>query len=208
MILSFEDKRPRIAESAYVAPTAVIRGDVTIGDGTAVLAGAVITAEGGPVHVGTDCVVMEHAVLRGTPRDPLTLGDRVLVGPRSHLTGCRVDADCFVATGSTVFNGARLDAGTEVRINGVVHVNSRLPADSMVPIGWVAVGDPAEILPPNEHDRIWEIQKTLDFPGTVFKAQRHVSKGERTRRYAKALQRQRHDRVVEPDGDAGEPGRA
>ncbi len=197
MILRFRDKGPDIASTAYVAPTAVIRGEVTIGEGTAILAGAVITAEGGHVEIGADCVVMEQAVLRGTPRHPLVLGDRVLVGPHAHLTGCRVESDCFLATGTTVFNGAYLQTGTEVRINGVVHVNSRLPTSSVVPVGWVAVGDPAEIFPPSEHEKIWAIQKTLDFPGTVFQVDRAVPNGERTRRYAKALQHQREDEVVE-----------
>lgn len=196
MLLRFRSNAPTVDGSAYVAPTAVLRGDVRVGPGSAILFGAVLTAEGSPVVVGADCVVMENAVLRGTPRNPLTLGDRVLVGPGAHLTGCRVEDDGFLATGSTVFNGARLERGVEVRINGVVHVNSRLPADSMVPIGWVAVGDPAEILAPSEHERIWAVQKTLDFPGTVFAADRSVPKGERTRRYAAALQRQQDDEVV------------
>lgn len=200
MLLEYDGRRPQIADSAYVAPTAVLRGDLVVGEGSAILFGAVLTAEGGTVEVGADCVVMEQAVLRGTPRHPLALGDRVLVGPQSHLTGCRVDEDAFVATGSTVFNGAHLESGTEVRIGGVVHVRTRLPRDSVVPIGWVAVGDPAEILPPDPHDEIWAIQKTLDFPGTVFDAQRTVSKGERTRRYARALQRQKRDRRIDGEG--------
>ncbi|MFI9155453.1 hypothetical protein [Streptomyces sp. NPDC053367] len=62
------------------------------------------------------------------------------------------------------------DAGTrsEVRIDGVVQLRTALPADSMVPIGWAAVGDPARILPPGDHSEIWEVQKELDFPGQVF----------------------------------------
>lgn len=197
MIVEFRGKAPNVASGAYIAPNAVIRGDVVIRDGAAVLFGAVITAEGGPVEIGEDCVVMEQAVLRGTPRHPLFLGDRSLVGPGCHLTGCEIEADCFVATGAAIFNGARLGAGSEVRINGVVHVNSRLPAETVVPIGWVAVGDPADVLPPSEHERIWEIQKTLDFPGTVFRSSRDTPKGERTKRYARALQRQKEDRVRE-----------
>lgn len=197
MIVEFRGNRPRIAEAAYVAPNATIRGDVVIHEGAAVLFGAVITAEGGRVEIGKDCVVMEQAVLRGTPRHPLLIGSRTLVGPRCHLTGCEIEADCFVATGATIFNGATLGAGSEVRINGVVHVNSRLPAGAVVPIGWVAVGDPAEVLPPDRHESIWEIQKTLDFPGTVFQSSRAVPRGERTKRYAQALQRQREDKVIE-----------
>ncbi len=202
MILRVRGGQPKISSSAYVAPTAVIRGDVTVGDRAAILFGAVITSEGGPVEIGNDCVIMEQAVLRGTPRSPLAVGDRTLVGPHSHLTGCHIESDCFIATGSSVFNGACLEMGTEVRINGVVHVNTRLSASSVVPIGWVAVGNPAEILPANEHERIWAIQKTLDFPGTVFQVDRSVPKGERTRRYAKAFQRQRDDEILDDEAGA------
>ena len=197
MIIRVREKTPNVAATAYVAPTAIVRGDVLIGERSAILFGAVITAEGGRVEIGEDCVVMEYAVLRATPRHPLKLGDRSLVGPHSHLTGCRIEDDCFVATGSTIFNGAYLETATEVRINGVVHVNTRLPRASVVPIGWIAVGDPAEILPPTEHERIWNIQRELDFPGTVFGVDRSVTKGERTRRYANALQRQKDDDVVD-----------
>lgn len=194
--IEFRGQRPRVAEGAYVAPNAVLRGDVRIGPGTAVLFGAAITAEGGAVEIGADCVVMENAVIRGTPHHPTRLGDRVLVGPHAHLTGCQVAEDCFLATGSTVFNGARLEAGVEVRINGVVHVNTRLAAGATVPIGWVAVGDPGRAYPPGEHEEIWRVQKALDFPGTVFGADRSVPRGERTRSYARALLRHLEDLQV------------
>ena len=60
-------KIPQVSESAYIAPTAVLAGDVTVGPHSRVLFGAVITAEGGPVEIGRNCVIMEHAVIRGVP---------------------------------------------------------------------------------------------------------------------------------------------
>ncbi|OFI38148.1 hypothetical protein BIU82_06550 [Arthrobacter sp. SW1] len=68
-----------------------------------------------------------------------------------------------------------MGAGAEVRINGVVHVNSSLDPETVVSIGWVAVGNPASILPPTQHDDIWSIQRTLDFPGTVYGVSRETS---------------------------------
>jgi carbonic anhydrase/acetyltransferase-like protein (isoleucine patch superfamily) len=197
VLIEFDGKRPQIAESAYVAPNAVIRGDVRIGEGTAVLFGAVVTAEGGPVEIGSDCVVMENAVLRGTPRNPLTVGNCVLIGPHAHVTGCEIENGCFVATGATVFNGAHLEPGVEVRINGVVHVNSRVTAGSVVPIAWVAVGAPAKVLPPSEHEAIWKEQRALDFPGTVWGADRSISTAETTRRFARGLSRHKRDDIIE-----------
>ena len=168
MLIEHEGKRPRIHETAYVAPTATLCGDVTVGAESRVLFGAVLVAEGGPVTIGRYCIVMEQAVLRGTRRHPLQLGDHVLVGPHAHLSGCTVDDSVFVATGASVFNGARLGSRSEVRINAVVHVNTAVPSGATVPIGWVALGDPAELLPPEQHERIWTVQEGLDFPRTVF----------------------------------------
>ncbi|MBN1316747.1 MAG: gamma carbonic anhydrase family protein, partial [Anaerolineales bacterium] len=193
---------PRIHETAYIAPTAVVCGDVTIGENSRVLFGAVLVAEGGPVVIGSHCIIMENAVIRGTPGHPARIGDHVLVGPRAYLTGCTIEKCTFIATGGTVLNGATIGARAEVRINGVVHIKTVLPDDATVPIGWVAVGDPAEILPPNEHERIWAIQKPLNFPRTVFGLERpeqgETIMPEMTRRYARALGRHRDDRIIKP----------
>jgi carbonic anhydrase/acetyltransferase-like protein (isoleucine patch superfamily) len=190
MRLEHRGRSPRIHESAYIAPNATICGDVTIGENSRVLFGAVLTAEGGPVEIGDECVIMENAVIRGTPRHPARLGDHVLVGPRSYLTGCVVEDNTFLATGSTVFNGAHLGSGAEVRINGVVHLKTVLPEGATVPIGWIAVGDPAEILPPEAHERTWALQEPLDFPGTVFGVERAAAETmmpEMLHRYTRAL---------------------
>jgi carbonic anhydrase/acetyltransferase-like protein (isoleucine patch superfamily) len=199
MILEHGGRRPRIAETAYVAPNAVVAGDVEIGDEARVLFGAVLTADGGSVRVGASTIVMEQALIRGRTGHPARLGDHVIVGPHAHVNGAEIGDHAFLATGTSVFPGARVGAGAEIRINGVLHVNSRLPDDAVVPIGWVAVGDPAEILPPAEHERIWAIQEPLDFPRTVFGVGRAPAAQlmpEVTRRYAAAFGRHRGDRVV------------
>jgi carbonic anhydrase/acetyltransferase-like protein (isoleucine patch superfamily) len=172
MFLEHRGERPKVHDGAYVAPNATLCGDVTLGENARVMFGAVLTAEGGPVDVGANCVVMENAVVRGTKRHPTSIGDNVVVGPRAHLVGCRVGDNAFLATGATVFNGAVIGEGAEVRVNGTVHLNTALPPETVVPISWVAVGEPAEVLPPGEHERIWELQEPLDFPGTVFGVER------------------------------------
>ena len=206
MLLEHEGRRPRIHASAYVAPNATVSGDVTIGPESRILFGAVLTAEGGPVILGSRCVVMEQAVLRGTKAHPLRLGDHVLVGPHAHLSGCEVEDNVFVATGASVFNGARLGTRSTVRINGVVHIKTVLAPDTIVPIGWVAVGDPARILSPDAHDEIWTVQGPLNFSKTVFNLDPapagQSNMPERMRRYAAALGRHAHDRILDRHGSA------
>ena len=194
MLIEHEGKRPRVAASAYVAPTAVVSGDVSIGERSTVLFGAVLTADGGPVELGAQCVVMENALVRGRAAHPARLGDRILVGPHAHLNGAVVESDVFLATGVSIFPGTRIETGSEVRINGIVHVNTRLPAGTTVPIGWVAVGDPASILPPDQHEKIWEIQKPLNFPLTVYGlAREEADMVKITRRLAANLASHRED---------------
>jgi len=208
MIIEHEGKSPRIHKGAYIAPNATISGDVTIGENSCVLFGAVVTADGGPIEIGHSCIIMENAVIRGTKRHPTRIGDNVLIGPRAYLTGCTIEDAVFIATGGTVFNGAVIETRSEVRINGVVHLMTKLPPDTTVPIGWIAVGDPPGIFPPEKHDEIWAKQQPLNFPKEIFGVER-PGKGqskmpEVARRYARALARHRTDKIIEMDRDVDE----
>jgi carbonic anhydrase/acetyltransferase-like protein (isoleucine patch superfamily) len=198
MILEHAGATPAIDPTAVIAPTAVISGDVTIGPDCQVLHGAVITAEGGRITLGASVIVMENAVIRSSAADSVTIGDHCLIGPLSSISGATIGDDVFLATGVRVFNGARIDRGTEVRINAVVHLRTHLPEGSTVPIAWVAVGDPAQILSPDRHDEIWAIQQELDFPGYVFGLDRATPDlmAQLTERYAAKLARHKDDRVV------------
>jgi carbonic anhydrase/acetyltransferase-like protein (isoleucine patch superfamily) len=183
--------------SAWVAPTAVLCGDVRVGPDARILFGAVVTAEDGRVEIGARCVVMENALVRARSAHPVRLGDDVLVGPFAHVNGAVVGDGCFLATGCALFPGVRLGRDVEVRIHGVVHVGSSLPDGAMVPIGWIAVGDPAEILPPDEHEAIWAVQEGLDFPGTVYGLPRSASARERMERQAAWFAAHRDDEIIE-----------
>jgi gamma-carbonic anhydrase len=177
----------RIHETASVASSAVVSGDVTLGPGSRVLHGAVLTGDLGPVLVGSDVVVMEHALIRGRPDHPVQVGDAVLVGPHTHLNGTTVEDEVFVATGVSMFPGSRAGAGCELRVNSVLHVNSILPAGTVVPIGWVAAGDPAQLFPPDRHEELWAVQEPLDFPGTVYGVPRGTSMRDIMRRQSEAF---------------------
>lgn len=200
MLIEHEGRRPQIASSAYVAPTAVISGGVTIGEDSRILFGAVVTDDGGGVEIGDHCVIMEHALVRGREGHPVRIGHNVLIGPFCHVNGAEIEEGAFIATGASIFPGARVGRRAEVRIHGVVHVNSDLPSGAVVPIGWVAVGRPCQVLPPEAHDRIWSIQRELDFPGTVLGVPRGADgstpMSEAMAGYAELFGRHRSDRIL------------
>ena len=200
MILKHNGKSPVIDSSCRIAPNATICGDVTLGANCSVGFGAVITAESGAVIIEENTVILDTAVIRGVRDNPVRIGRNVLVGPRAYLTGCSISDDVFLATGCSVFNGAKIEAQCEVRVNAIVHLRTKLERGTVVPLGWIAVGNPARTLPPEEHDTIWEIQKPLNFPHYVFGVER-PREGETMMpdvmpKYAAALKRW-HDLDVE-----------
>ena len=200
MIVTHLNKTPNIHPAVYVAPNAVVSGDVKVGAGCRIMFGACVIAEGGSIELGENCIIMENAVIRSTAKHPTKVGSHCLVGPHAHLVGCRLEDCVFIATGVSVFHGARLGHGAEVRVGAVVHLRTNLPAHASVPIGWVAVGDPAQILPPDEHERIWAVQKPLDFPRFVYGVER-APEGENnmkeiTRLLSEALGSHKDDAVV------------
>ncbi len=204
MYVEHGGRRPNIHPSAWIAPDAVVSGDVTIGPDTTVLYGAVLTAEaGGRIEVGSGCVIMEHAVLRSSGRFPLYLGNRVLVGPHAYLTGCTVESHSFIATGAMVFNGARLGDACVVALGGKVHIDTELVAGTRVPIGYIAIGRPATIHPPENAPAVHEELARLDFMRFVFGVdtegkERAEVMEEALARYSRALQTHRSDSYPDP----------
>lgn len=202
MLIEHQSKRPDIDPSAYVAPTAVICGDVTIGPRTHVAFGAVIEAHGAPVRIGAQCVIRENLNIRSTSRNAVEIGDYVLIGPHSSLKGCLVEDECFLATGVRIYQGAVVGRRTEVRIDGVVHVCSVLPPNSLVPIKWVAVGDPAKLFPPDKHKDIDAILTRMNFADQVYGLEHQSGSGvdmdmkELTRRVISELTDHRDDREL------------
>ncbi|OIJ64118.1 gamma carbonic anhydrase family protein [Streptomyces mangrovisoli] len=199
MLIEHRGRRPVVPASAYVAPSATLCGAVVLGEGARVLHGAVLTAEDGEVRVGRDTVVMEHALVRGRAGHPAVFGDAVLVGPHAHVNGATLGDEVFVATGASLFPGSVAGPGAEVRINAVVQVGTRLEPGAVVPIGWIAVGDPAQLFPPDRHDEIWAVQRELDFPGTVYGVPRGTSMREIMARQSAFYGAHREDRVLDPE---------
>lgn len=205
MLIKHRGGVPQVHPSAYVAPTAVICGAVRIGPDARVLFGAVLSAEDGEISVGARSIVMENAVIRGRARHPAVIGDNVLVGPHAHVNGARVGDGCFLATGAALFPGCVAGTGSEVRIGGIVQVNTVLPPGTMVPIGWVAVGDPAKIYPPGQHEQIWSVQESLDFPGTVYGVTRETPAAERMSRQSAWFAAHLGDRIID-ESSCGQNG--
>jgi carbonic anhydrase/acetyltransferase-like protein (isoleucine patch superfamily) len=196
MLIEHRGRSPVVPASAYVAPTAVLCGAVVLGERARILHCAVLSAEDGEVHIGADTVVMEHALIRGRAGHDALIGDAVLIGPHAHVNGAVVEEEVFIATGASLFPGAVAGARSELRINSVLHVGSTLPPESVVPISWIAAGDPARLFSPDQHDELWQVQRDLDFPGTVYGVTRDTPMRAIMARQTEFYGAHREDRII------------
>lgn len=172
MIIEHNGKRPKIDPSAYIAPNAVISGDVTIGPNSRILYGAVVTAEGAAVKIGSNVVVMENAVVRGaggrTRSFPCVLEDYVLIGTNAYVCGATLHYRAFIGSGATVFNGSIVGRNAAVSLGAVVHIQTYLPPDTLVPIQHIVIGNPCKLFAPNQSNEIIDELMTRNFREYVF----------------------------------------
>ncbi len=168
MLIEHRGITPSVAESAYVAPTAVLCGDVEIGDDCRIMFGAVLVAEDAPVRIGPRTVIMENAIIRAWPQLPVAIGSDVMIGPGANVNGAQIDHDAFVAAGASIFPAAHIGERAIVRANAVVHIDSELPAGRVVPEGWTAFGRPAEVVPPGQDERMLFSLYGMNFTKAVF----------------------------------------
>jgi carbonic anhydrase/acetyltransferase-like protein (isoleucine patch superfamily) len=172
MIIEHKGKSPKIDPSAYIAPNAVISGDVTIGPDARILYGAVITSEGAPVKIGRGVVVMENAVVRGAGGRnrsfPCILEDYVLVGANAYVCGATLHYRAFVGSAATVFNGSIVGHNAAVSLGAIVHIQTYLPPETLVPIQHIVIGNPCKLFAPNQSNEIIDELMRRNFREYVF----------------------------------------
>ncbi len=132
MILEFEGKRPRIAADVYIAPTAVIIGDVEIGAGSSVWFGAVVRGDTGAIRIGERVSVQDNAVIHVNDRHDTVIGDEVTIGHGAVLEGCRVQRGVLVGMSATILDGAVIGEGAAVAAGTVVREGAEIPAGVLV----------------------------------------------------------------------------
>lgn len=146
MLIQHREKQPSIDPTAYVAPTAVLVGDVRIGPRARVMYGAILDAEGSRIELGECTIIAEQAVIRATAAgdhdQPVSIADHVFIGPHATLLGCRIARCAYIATGATILQGATIEAGGSIAVGALVHANAVVPSEFFVPPHTVATGNP------------------------------------------------------------------
>jgi carbonic anhydrase/acetyltransferase-like protein (isoleucine patch superfamily) len=127
MILAYEGRMPRIAPSAFVAPTATLIGDVTIGEEASVWFGAVLRGDFGRIEVGRRANIQDNAVIHSSDRIPTILGEGVTIGHGAVLEGCTVERGALIGTNAVVLHEAVVGQEALIAAGSVVTDATRIP---------------------------------------------------------------------------------
>ena len=123
---------PSIDAEAFVAPTAVVVGAVTMGPRSSIWYGAVARADAEVIEIGEGSNVQDGCTLHSDPGFPLVVGRNVTVGHRVVLHGARVDDEVLVGMGSVVMNGAHIGSGSIIAAGAVVTQGKEFPPGSVI----------------------------------------------------------------------------
>ena len=116
----------------YVAPTAVIVGDVAIGKGSSVWHGAVVRGDLDRILIGEDCSIQDNCVLHTDKGNPVLLGSRITVGHAAVVHGCTIEDDCLIGMNATIASRARIGTGSIVAPGAVVPEGAEFPSNSVI----------------------------------------------------------------------------
>jgi len=141
-LFSFEGKHPTIHPSAFIAPTAVIIGDVTIEERASVWYNAVLRSDFNPIVVRRGANVQDCAVIHVTPRSGVDIGAGATVGHSCVIHAATLGEECLVGNGSTVLDGARIG------VRAMIAAGSLVTPGTEIPDGMLALGAPAKVRGP------------------------------------------------------------
>ena len=146
---------PVIHPTAFVHPSAVVIGDVTLGARVSVWPTAVLRGDTAPIVVGADSNVQDGSVLHVDAGVPCTIGSRVAIGHRAIVHGATVENDCLIGMGAIVLNHVVVGSGSIVGAGAVCREGMIIPANSLV------VGVPARIVRATTTEERERIAKTV-----------------------------------------------
>src|SRR6202049_3617335 len=135
-------KRPKVHPDAYIAPTAVLIGEVEVGAGASVWFGAVLRGDEAAIRVGAGANIQDNAVIHCAHEMPTEIGPNATIGHAAQLEGCIVEEGAVVGMGATMLQRSKLGAGSMLAAGAV------LGEGKAVPPGHMAAGVPATVKKP------------------------------------------------------------
>jgi len=132
MIITHNQITPTIGKGVYIAPTAVVIGDVTIGDGASIWFNAVLRGDMAPIRIGRNTNIQDNCTVHTDYAKPANIGDHVTVGHNAVVHGCKIESGSLIGIGAIVLNDAHIMEKTVVAAGAVVREGTRLGPGQLV----------------------------------------------------------------------------
>ncbi|MDD2843610.1 MAG: gamma carbonic anhydrase family protein [Rhodoferax sp.] len=139
-IYELEGVSPQIADSAWVADSAEVMGDVVLGEEVSLWFGVVARGDTAAIRIGAQTNIQDLSVLHADVGMPLTIGSGVTVGHKVMLHGCTIGDDSLIGIGAVVLNGAKIGKGCLVGAGSLVTEGKEFPDGAMI------MGTPAKVV--------------------------------------------------------------
>ena len=146
----------KIDTTAYVHPTAVVLGDVSLGARASVWPTAVLRGDSDTIVIGADSNVQDGAVIHVDEGIPTRVGNRVAIGHRAIVHGATIDDDVLIAMGAVLLNGVHVGSGSIIGAGAVLPEGKRIPENSLV------IGVPGRIVRQTTNEERERIKRTVD----------------------------------------------
>ena len=171
-LYALPDKPPQIDETAWVAPTATVIGDVRLAANASIWWNAVLRGDNDPIAIGENSNIQDGSVLHTDEGVPMNIGANVTVGHMVILHGCTVGDNSLIGIGSIILNRAVIGK------NSIVGANTLIPEGKVFPDGVLIVGSPGKVVRELSPEEIAKLAKS---------AAHYVDNAQRYRIQLKAL---------------------
>ncbi|HEV2262804.1 MAG TPA: gamma carbonic anhydrase family protein [Candidatus Rubrimentiphilum sp.] len=142
MIIEYRGKRPKVHPSAFIAPTAVLIGDVEVGEESSIWFGAVLRGDNGPIRIGKRTSIQDNAVVHVSEHGRTQVDDDVTVGHAAVMEDCHIKSFALIGSNAVVLTAATVGERSLIAAGSVVGENAQIPD------GVLAAGAPAAVKKP------------------------------------------------------------
>jgi len=138
-IIEYNGKRPKVDPTAFIAPTAVLIGDVEVGAESSIWFGAVLRGDNGPIRVGARTSIQDNSVIHVSENGRTQIDDDVTVGHAAVMEDCHIHSRALIGSNAVVLTDAVVGEGSLVAAGSVVGERMEIPP------GVLAAGSPAKV---------------------------------------------------------------
>ena len=156
IILPYRGKSPAIDPSVFIAPSAAVIGDVTIGAHSSVWFGAVVRGDFQPIRIGRNTNIQDNATIHVMRDAPVEIGDNVLIGHNAVVHCSKIGSNTLIGMGSIVMGYS------EIGENVVIGAGTFLPQHKKIPANSLVFGSPAQIVRALRDDEIEALQNAAE----------------------------------------------